>query len=296
MSRRIIISGSERRLKPIIPFIMSIFITGMGEIYSGSPQRGVILALIRTASALAIPFYSITNIKCSHITEIFFSILIFSLVTIFSPLNALILSYKKKTVVVTKFISARFITLFILCNFILTLLSAAVFFSFFSVIHIKTGYPPFIEEGDIAVVKKINNRFYNRGEMTVVKNSDYSFVRIIGQPGETVTYNKSRFSVNDSELFQSIFTENEMKKFYLTDYDVISETSGMFKYPVIQNKDKHLIKVILKNDEYFAAPDDRNEVSGFVTLKTRNIYGRMEGILFSVKRIKFLIKPFQIAE
>jgi len=45
LSKKIIISGQERDLNPIIALIMSIVITGMGELYSGFPQKGITLAL-----------------------------------------------------------------------------------------------------------------------------------------------------------------------------------------------------------------------------------------------------------
>ncbi len=283
-------------MKPFIPFVMSLFMTGMGEIYSGSPQRGIILALIRAASVLAIPFYSITNLKSSYITEIFVSLIFFILVTVFSPFDALYISFKRKRLVVSKYISPGFIIIFALCNFIITIISVSIFFSFFSIIKVNADYPPVIQKGDIALIKKISNQFYSKGEMVFINDTNYGFVRITGLPGENISYNKNRFSIQGSELFLSIFTESELKMFSLTDYDVISETNGSFKYPVIQNRDKFKLDLTLKDNEYFAAPDDRNNTSGFANIKKEKIYGRLEGILFSLKTFKILIKPFQISE
>jgi len=296
LSKQIIMSGRERILKPYLSFIMSFLVTGMGEIYSGFTQRGVTLALLRGASALAIPFYSMTNVKSSHLTEIFFSLLFFISVTLFSPFNAFFLSYRKKKIVVLKFHSAKFIVLFMICSTVFTLTSAAVFFSFFSIIRVNHSYPPIIENGDIAVIKKIGNSIYKKGELIVLKDENFSFTRIIALPGEDVAYSKGRFSNQGSELFQSIFTEDELKQFSLTDFDVISEINDGLKYPVIQKKDKYSMEITLKNDEYFAAPDDRNNITGFVTVKNENIYGRMEGLLFSYKRMIILIKPFRFSE
>lgn len=296
MSRQIIISGRERILKPYISFIMSFLITGMGEVYSGSTQRGITLVLLRASSALAIPFYSMTNVKSSHLTEIFFSLLFFASVTLFSPFNALRLSIKKKKIVVTKFNSVRFIAFFTVSNILITLISITVFLSFFSIIRVNQNYPPIIENGDIAVIKKIGSQVYKKGEVAVIKNENFSFLRIIGQPGENVSYSKGRFSNQGSELFQSIFTEEELNRFSLTDFDVISETQDEFKYPVIQNREKYSMDIVLKNDEYFAAPDDRNDIAGFAAVKSDKIYGRLEGLLFSVKRKAILIRPFRMSE
>ena len=273
-------------------FIMSLFFTGTGEIYSGSAQKGFILALLRIASALAIPFYSITCIKDSYLTEVLFSVLFFSLITIYSPFSAFLASYKKKKVVVSKLSSVRFIVIFIICNFILTSISAAVFFTFFSIKASCENYPPLIENGDFIVVKRIGNQFYTKGEMVILNDKNINIVRIIARPDESVSYRKDRFLIQGSELFQSIFTDNELKQFSLTDLDVISETGGSFRYPVIQNRDKYDMNITLKSDEYFSAPDDRNNTSGFMAVKKENVFGRIEGILFSKKKFKLLIKPF----
>ena len=132
--------------------------------------------------------------------------------------------------------------------------------------------------------------------MIILKDKNSGFLRIIGQPGDNVTYSKGRFSIQGSELFQSIFTEDELKKFSLTDFDVISEIRDRFKYPVIQNRDKYSINIFLKSDEYFAAPDDRNDITRFTIVKKDNISGRLEGLLFSGKRKAVLIKPFRMSE
>jgi hypothetical protein len=87
-----------------------------------------------------------------------------------------------------------------------------------------------------------------------------------------------------------------MKKLSLTDFDVISESDGIIKYPVIQKKDNFTHKSALKKNEYLTAPDNRDSASEFAIVNREEIYGRVEGILFSPKRFKFLIKPFLLFE
>lgn len=295
MSKKIIISGRERTANPYISFLMSLFITGAGEIYSGFTQRGVILFLIRAASALAVPFYSVTNAKSTYINEISFSILFFLLLTIISPVNAFIISLKRKRLVITGFNSGRFIIFFAVINMAVTLASVLIFFASFSIRIINSEFPPVIENGDILVIKKIGNSFYNKGEMIILNGGDLSVGRISGEPGESISYGKGRLSVQGSELHQSIFTDNELKLFSLTDLNVISESDGYHSYPVIQNRENFKMDIQLKKDEYFSVPDDRNDVAGFMIIKNRNISGRVEGIIFSLKRMRFLIKPFLVS-
>ena len=275
---------------------MSLLFTGTGEIYSGSPLRGIILALLRSASLLAVPFYSFTNIKSSYLTEVFISLVFFTFITFLSPLYAVFISIRIKKIVISGVSSVKFIVLSVIFNSALTIVSAAVFFSFFSVIRVDQNYPPIIEPGDIALIKKSENPVYRSGEMIVLKDENLSLARIIGIPGEIISSVKGRFSVDGSELPLSIFTEEELNKFSLTDYDVISETQGGYKYPVIQNKSSYKLNIFLKDDRYFAVPDDRNDLAGYAAVNSSNIYGRLEGLLFSSKRVKLLIKPFRRAE
>lgn len=296
MGKRIIISGKERILNPFISFVMSLIITGTGEIYTGSYLRGIVLALLRIVTLLSVPFYSFTNVKSSYITEVFFSLSLFILISLFSPFNAAFISLKKKKIIISELCSIRFIAGFSIFNLSITFISIVLFYSSFPIIMANDNYPPLIEKGDIAVVKRINNASYGKGEMVMPRDRDIKFVRIIGQPNEEISYNKGRFSNQGTELPLSIYSEEEMKKYSMTDYDVISESQDNIKYPVIQDRHPFAMNIKLSNNEYFTAPDDRNEIAGFAIIKNINLYGRVEGLLISLKRKKILIKPFQIQE
>ena len=292
MSKKIIISGKERILNPIMALIMSVFVTGLGELYSGFPHKGITLALARAISLIIIPFYAMVYSKYSYMTEIFISIICIAAITIFSPVYAYNLSLKKKTIIVQKSSSRQSIIIFAIFNVIITIISIVIFLSGFSIMRSYTGSDPLIVKGDIIVLKKVNTDSFKRGEMVLLKGTESAF-RIIGLYEENIVYKKGRFSIDGSELFQSIFTEFEMKKLSLTDYDVISESDGVTKYPVIQKKDNFTYKNTLKNNEYLAAQDNR-DLSEFVIVKGEEIYARVEGILFSPKRFKFLITPFLV--
>lgn len=296
MSKKIIISGQERDLNPIIALIMSIVITGMGELYSGFPQKGITLALARNVSLLIIPFYAMAYDKYSYITEVFFSFIFFAAITIFSPVYAFIISSKRKKIIELKLSSKQSIIIFALLNVIITIISLIIFLSDFSIKFSHNSSDPLIDKGDIIVIKKENNDSFKRGEMVLLKRDASLFNRIIGLSEENIAYKKGRFSINGSDLLQSIFTEPEMKKLSLTDFDVISESDGGIKYPVIQKKDNFTYKNTLKINEYFTAPDNRESESEFAIVKDEDIYGRVEGILYSPKRYKFLIKPFLLLE
>jgi signal peptidase I len=296
LGKGIIISGKERALKPHLSFLLSLLFTGAGEVYSGSPLKGTALALIRTAAALTAPFYCMVYLENSYLAEIFFSSVFFIIITAASPVNALFISSGKKKITVYKYSTIRFITFFIFCNIALTIISVTVFFSFFSVRCIPQSQPPTFEQGDVIAVKKIHSGNFRRGETIVLLNAGLPYARIIALPGNSVSFEKSRFAVENSELVQSVFSESELKTLSVTDYQVIAEIQDNFKYPVIQNKNHADIRLILKKDEYYAAPDDRNRIESFLTIKDDQITGRVEGILFSCTKLKFLTKTFIMAE
>jgi len=308
MSKKIIISGQERELNPVISLVMSVIVTGMGELYSGFPQKGIVLALARSISLLIIPFYTMVYAKYSYMTEVFISIIVFSAITIFSPVYAYNISLKRKKIIVQMLSLKRTIAVFALLNLIITILAIAVFASNFSIMRSNNSAAPLMSKGDFIVLKKSGEGSFNRGEMVLLNKTialfderfvldhEFNFARIIGLYGENISYKKGRFYIDGSDLFQSIFTESEMRKLALTDYDVISESDATIKYPVIQKKDDFTYKNTLKNNEYLAAPDNRESAEEFTVVKGEGIRGRVEGILFSPKRFKFLIKPFLIYE
>ena len=273
--------------------LMSIALTGMGEVYSGYPMRGIIFALMRVMSCLAVPFYSATNTESPLLTEIIISMILFLSITIISPLNSLYISMKNNKIILSKFNSAGFYSAFIISNIIITIFSISVFSASFSILITKKEFRPFIEAGDIIVVKKIGNKTYKKGNL-VIRSDSPEIIRIISIPGEKVSYRKGRFSIDNSELALSIFNDIDLKSFSLTEYNVISESNGDYSYPVLQNPKKFQFTYNLKDNEYYAVPDDRNMTEGFQIVKPENLLGKVEGILFSYKRSDFIIKPLQI--
>ncbi len=293
MAKKIILSGTEKDSRPFISFIMSLAFTGMGEAYSGHPMRGIIFALLRVLSCLAVPFQSMINTESPLLSGVFISIILFILITLISPLYSLYLSLKNKKIILSGFNTTGFYCAYMILSIIITVFSISVFTGTFSILKIQKTYSPFIERGHIILIKKIGNQTYKKGDL-VIRNDSPEIIRIIGVPGEKVTYNKGRFSIDNTELDLSIFNDMDLKSFSLTEYNVIAESNSRYSYPVIQNPGKLRFTILLKDNQYYAAPDDRNETESFQIIIPEKILGRAEGILFSPKRSDFLIKPLQI--
>lgn len=295
LAKKIILSGKEKNSQPLKSFLMSFALTGMGEVYSGYPQRGIAFALLRSMSCLAVPFHSLMNPGSIMLTEVFITLILFLTITILSPLTSLYITLKKKKIILSQYNSTGFYSAFIIINIIITVFSIAVFSGSFSLIKTQKAYPPYIDMGDILVIKKIGNVTYKKSDL-IMRNDIPDIVRIVSIPGENISYSNGRFAVDNTELILSIFNEIDLKSFSLTDYNVISESNGNYRYPVIQNKGKLRFRYDLKTGEYFTAPDNRDETAGFQLIKPENVLGRVEGILFSFKRSEFIIPPIQINE
>ena len=281
LKTRVIVSATERKTYPWLSFIMSLAIPGLGEFYAGVGLSGIIFSLSRLIAVLAIPFYSFINSFESMTEEILAVIVLFFLITILSAFHAFYRCRKEKAIL-SWYSSPLFYSFFSSVNILFTVISMVFFFSFFEITKTDEAHPPLFRKGDIIVIKKFIPSGYNRGDVVAVKSgAAEKILRVIGLPGERIEYRKGRFLSEGSELPLSIFTEEELRKLSLTDYDVISEHNGKVRYAVKRNPALSIPEIQLSDSEYYLAPDIRNQPELFIKAEPAMIKGRIEGILFS---------------
>lgn len=284
MKRRVIISSTERKLNPWISLALSLTITGLGQVYSGNPFAGIILTLLRITGLLAAPFYSLMNSHEYMIEEISAVLFICILISLFSPLHAFFISSKRKAIFAW-YNSISFYTIYSLTTISLTIAAFMIFISFFEFKIVREDTPPLFRKDDIISVKKINPGGYSRGDMVIeVTGSSQKILRVIGLPGDSISYEKGRFLSDGSELPLSIFNEDELHRMSLTDYDVISELNGKRRYPVKGNSAEKKSAVETTANQYYLAPDIRSTTGSFIITDSGNINGRVEGIFLSSGR------------
>lgn len=287
--KKIITSGEERRTNPAAAFILSLLAAGLGQVYCGSASRGMVLILLRIVSVVSVPCYAFINPGENLLNEIFIAVSAFLLLTILSPIEALIRSSLSRRVIKQGYNNAVFYISFAVITTLLTALSLAVFFSVFSFYTVSSPQRPLFMRGDILAVNKAASRF--RSGETVMNRSGIP-LRIIGLPGEDVVFSGGRFSINGSELPRSVFSESELPQYSLWDNDVIAEQNGNSKYAVVPSKYKAVLRLQPGVNEYYAAPDDRDLAESYGLLKQGETSGRIEGILFSLPRKKILIRSY----
>lgn len=289
MKKKLIISGADRRINPWLAFMLSLAVTGLGQVYSARAARGTAYMLLRVIAVIAIPCYSVLNPGANVAAEIASAITVFILVSVISPVEALSMAIiSRRHSVKKKYNSAAYYSLFAVASLCITALSLLLFFSCFSFIRASAAFNPLVAQGDILIVNKMN-RSYSGGDAVFDRN--YSLFRIIALPGETVSYKNRIMIVNGTELRRSIYTEEELNSLNLTDNNVTSESSGRYSYAVIPPAEKFSISMQLSGGEYCAAADERKNADSFIKIRSASIAASFEGVLVSPSRKAMIITP-----
>lgn len=285
--KKIIISGEETSVKPWAAFIMSLLVTGLGQVYCGTAARGTTFMLARVLTVISVPCFAVLNPGKNLINEISAAILIFVIITLASPAETLLKPRSSRRIKKRRYNTYGYYSVYSAVSIMLTALSLLFFFSCFTFYRAGSDYSPQINRGEILTVNRIR-KDYHRGEVVIY---NYLPLRIMALPGENAEYRQGKFYIDGSELQQSVFTEDELELLSVQDIDVISETNGPYMYAVTAGAEKFTIKSILEAESYFAVPDDRKSRSGFMYLKRESITGVLEGILFSPLKHKVNIVP-----
>ena len=281
LNRKIIVSTTGRKNNKWIAVFLSLFFTGLGQVYAGYAVQGIVFLLLKILSALLLPFYSLWEDSTLLAAGILTEMVIFILLSMAAALHAFILCVKVN-VRSSWYNSLPSYILYGFLSSLLTLLSLIVFFSFFGIEKITDDAAPLMRKGDIIAVKKISRERFSRGELILMKKDGaVKIARIIALPGENVSCEKGRFIVDDYELPLTIFTENELHNLSVSDYDVISEQNGTWRYPVIKGSRDLNMKAVPDEKRYFVSPDDRRDSASMSRVSLEDITARVEGILYS---------------
>lgn len=289
MKKKIIISGDEKSVSPLLAFVLSLAVTGLGQIYCGKAARGAAFMLIRVIAVISVPCYSALTPGANASAEIASAVAVFLLISLLSPAEALAGALQSRGCIKKKrYSSPGYYTAFASASLVITALSLLFFFSCFSFFRAGSAFNPLVEQGDILVANKIK-RTYTHGE--AVFTSDYTLTRIIALPGESADYNNRILSVNGTALHRSIYTEDELDTMHLSDNNVISEHNGTYRYAVISAPGKFTVSMRASSGEYCTALDERKDAGSFMKIPAGSIAASFEGVLISPSRKAVLIIP-----
>jgi len=293
LSRKIIVSQNLRQANPYLAFILSFFFTGLGHLYGGSIYRGIVFLLIKILIILTPPFLLLINPGSYYMNEVFYSSATLLVLQTANSIDASMKCHFKPQIPLQKYNNLFTYTAYASADILLTAICILWFSAFFLFFNLSEKNEPLFEKNDIILINKIPGKEYFHGETVIIKgDSGFSITRIMALPGEKAEYKNSRFIIDGSELPLSIFSEKELHRMSLTNYDIISELNGFYKYSVIQSRTKTAFRILLKDNEYLASKDNRNENPFYNVISKDSIIGRVEGILVSPSRKKLLISPF----
>lgn len=289
MKKKIIVSGADKRVNPWLAFMFSLAVTGLGQVYCGRAARGSAFMLIRVIAVISVPCYTVLNPGANVAAEITAAIASFLFITVLSAAEALAYALRSGGRIKKKrYSSTGCYTVFAAASLAATTLSLMLFFSCFTFFRSPSEFNPLVEPGDFLIANKIRGS-YAHGE--AVFNRDFSLLRIIALPGETVSYKNRILSVNGTELHRSIFTEDELNSLHLTDNNVTAEHNGRYMYAVIPSAEKFEFSMKTSDGEYCAAADERKEAGSFTGIQAGSIASSFEGVLLSPSRKVMLVIP-----
>lgn len=301
MNRQNIIKSIKTgRRKPAAAFFMSLAVTGLGQIYTGRYSAGVALFLLRAVSEFIVPAYIHARPGNSSI-DFFTAALIFNIIVLLiSPFEALLFSLRNRETQLKQWNSLPVYAIFTLVNISLLTAGIAVNTAFFTVRAFPgEKFSIIFTTNDIVLVKKYTSPGPGRGDYILYnENGKEKTSRITGIQGDTIEISKRSLVLNSIPLKIGV---PDGKNFFGREFtrldDLYLETNGSITYPVkidfSRNKRNPVVKIVKPgNGEFLVTDDNRKKDPFFRLIKREQIIGRIEGVIFSKKPERLLLKPF----
>lgn len=290
-----IVTQTERRLKPPVAALLSLALPGLGEMYAGIPSRGFTLFIARILFLLVAPLYAAIHPGAGGMSIFLFTIASALAVTILSPLQAFLVSLGKKTSPVARYNRPWIYFLLLPAGLALTLAACINFTGTFRPFRLTDSMSPLVSGGDVAILRQ--PVFQPRpGYLVLYRyNGVLRFSRVIGLPGDRVTYDGGKISVNDSPLQVRIFTGDQARRLGIAaGEDVVAEENGGVLYPITTPgaPGKKTVTCTAGTGEIILLDDRRNGPEKMITVSPGEMEGRVDGILYSPSGKHILIPPY----
>ncbi len=298
--QKIIKSVKTGRRNPAAAFFLSLAATGLGQVYNGRYSAGVALFLLRAVSEFIIPAYIHARPENSYI-NFFAAVLLFNIfVFLFSPVEALLFSLKKRDVQLKRWNSVPVYILFALLNISLLTAGIAADTAFFSIRSFPGEKSSVIFiPGDRVLVKKYITSGPRRGDYIIYReNGSRKTSRVTGTEGDTVEISDRSLVLNSIPSRIGIPGEKPVPGSGLTRLDdLYLETTGPLTYPVRMDFSPEGRKIGTKTikpakGELLLTDDNRKLDTFFRLVKREQVLGRIEGVIFSTNPGRLLLKPF----
>ncbi|MBN1531529.1 MAG: hypothetical protein JXA20_02595 [Spirochaetes bacterium] len=290
----IIFSAKTKRRYAALSFLLSLAVTGLGQLYNGSILRGITLFTLRTLCLLLIPFSALARDSGSHIADVCVFSVAAAAATIASPLEALAGSLRRREIPLRHYHRPLVYLCYTVAAAVIT---AAALFSasrFFTVAESTTGDAlPSLDRGEYMLVKTYSPGGFRNGELVLTAAG--RTLRVMAQPGSSVTYDGSVFRIDGVPLSFGVLEQDWCWRYplKLQQYVLDERTDGR-EYPVAAQlmKGSQDRRYTLTAGQYLLASDNRLKDMVITLIPRGEILGRVEGILLPLSPERILMKPY----
>jgi signal peptidase I len=284
MTDKIIQTHKREPRSPGAAFALSIFFTGLGQMYNGDLLKGAAFLLMRVSALLAVPAAMITRDPVSGITA-FISLTAASLViTVASPVEALVRAKLNRELPVRAYNSVHAYAGYAIVQLFINIAVVLIMASFFTAGQVTDRRSePLLENGDIVLIYRYEPHGYRRGDLVFL--GDGGLGRVIALPGDAVRYTNNIFYINGRSLPFGYLPDDTISRFSVMREDVLSESNEGRKYPVRFKQSAAVtlqgMTPLVARGSVLVSADSRLVKDFARVIQADTIYGRIEGILFS---------------
>jgi len=294
MADRIIRTIKTEARKPGRSLLLSLFFTGLGQMYNGELAKGAALCLMRAMALVALPLSVMERPAApSAVTALCLLAAVLAL-TAASPVEAFIRARRRTDLPVRGYGTAPWYFAYAAACSAVTTAAVILLASFFTARLVDDGAAgPLLGPGDVVLVCRYRPEGVGRGELAII---DGAPARVIALQGDAVTYDGNIFFVNGRALSLGFLDDRAIARFTADRGDVLSETGDAGKYPVRFKRSPAVTLAGLEPKvpagHLLVASDTRLEKNFARIVPAGSVRGRVAGILFSERLSKIGMNAF----
>lgn len=301
MNTIITATAPRKKRNPFIACALSVFFTGLGQIYNGDAAKGVVLLLLRVFTVCGMPFALL--VKADKFFPVFFAVMAFAHLTawLVSALDALYSALMKKSIVtgalnsLPVYLVYSLISSLALCAATVVLLASLTFMP-----APGSCMRPSLEEGEVvAVSRNVTVDSLNRGDVVMFYEGGATGMgRILARPGDRVRWSHISVEIDGAALDRGVPVDAEAWRYGVANSEqLFYEISGDVRYLVMIGDTGHASAAMrgpektIGEGELLVGCDNRREGGVFRVTGVSDVIGRVEMVVWSKTLSRLLLRP-----
>jgi hypothetical protein len=294
MAERFIHTLKTGARKPGRSLLLSLLVTGLGQMYNGELAKGAAFCLMRAVAIAALPV-SVMKVPAapSVVTALCLMAAVLAL-TAASPVEAWIRARCRTDLPVRVYGIGTWYAAYAAACTAVTAAAVILLATLFTAGRVSNGAAgPLLESGDIVLVSRYLPEGVGRGELLFL---DGAPARVIALGGDAVRYEGNIFFVNGRALPLGFLADRVIARFTSDRGDVISEAGGAVKYPVRFRQSPAItlagLPAAVPQGQVLVASDTRFTKDFARVIPVGSVRGRVEGVLFSKRLSRIGMNAF----